>query len=385
MPKNYQISQYEMPLAINGNLLINNERIGITRIHIEEDPARLIHVGGNISSSLYTLIDHNRSGIPLVEIVTEPEITSSKEARIFLEKLSIILDHLRVYDSEREGNLRIDANVSLEGGQRVEVKNITGFRAVEDALNYEIIRQGSMANMGISVLRETRHYDAESNTTSTLRMKEEEEDYGYITEPDLVRINVDNEWLARLETEMPELPDARIQRYTEEFGLSLFQAGVIVNTGLDLSRFFEESISLYVNPKKIANWIITFLLKSLNYEGLRLKDTKVKPETFVEILELIDEGVITQRLARELIKEYVSTGESPRSIVINKGLAIAGSNELDNAVKEVIIKNRKAVSDYKEGREKALDYLLGQVLRKIRARGNPVEVKKLIREAIDSD
>jgi aspartyl-tRNA(Asn)/glutamyl-tRNA(Gln) amidotransferase subunit B len=304
---------------------------------------------------------------------------------MFLQKLSIILDHLRVYDSEREGSLRIDANVSLEGGQRVEVKNITGFRAVEDALNYEIIRQGSMANMGISVLRETRHYDAESNITSTLRMKEEEEDYGYITEPDLVRINVDKDWLARLETEMPELPDARIHRYTEEFGLSIFQAGVIVNTGLDLSRFFEESISLYVNPKKIANWIVTFLLKSLNYEGLRLKDTKVKPETFVEILELIDEGVITQRLARELIKEYVSTGESPRVIVRNKELAIAGSNELDNAVKEVIINNRKAVSDYKAGREKALDYLLGQVLRKIRARGNPVELKRLIREAIERD
>jgi aspartyl-tRNA(Asn)/glutamyl-tRNA(Gln) amidotransferase subunit B len=215
MPKNFQISQYEIPLALGGHLLLDGRRIGITRVHMEEDPARLVHVGGGISSSLYTLIDHNRSGVPLVEIVTEPDLTSSREARLFLQKLSLILEHLGVYDPGREGGLRVDANVSLEGGQRVEVKNITGFRAVEDALNYEIIRQESMANMGIAVMRETRHYDAESNTTSTLRRKEQEEDYGFITEPDLVRIDVDEAWIARLESEMPELPDGRIQRYLE--------------------------------------------------------------------------------------------------------------------------------------------------------------------------
>jgi aspartyl-tRNA(Asn)/glutamyl-tRNA(Gln) amidotransferase subunit B len=385
MPKNFQITQYEEPLALGGQLLLDGRRIGITRVHMEEDPARLVHVGGNISSSLYTLIDHNRSGVPLIEIVTDPDLTSSREARMFLEKLGLILEHLGVYDPGREGGLRVDANVSLEGGQRVEVKNITGFRAVEDALNYEIIRQESMANMGIAVERETRHYDAESNTTSTLRRKEQEEDYGYITEPDLVRIDIDEVWIARLESEMPELPDSRIQRYVEEHGVPQFQAGIIVNSGLDLSRFFEECIDLLPKPMMVASWIVTFLLKSLNYESLSLRESKVRPETFVELLELIEEGTITKRLARELIKEYVSTGESPRALVEKRGLASAGRDELGEAISEVLTDNRKAVSDYREGRSRALDYLLGQVLRRIRARGDPVEVKRQIMEALDSE
>ena len=385
MPKNFQISQYKIPLALGGHLLLDDRRIGITRVHMEEDPARLVHVGGSISSSLYTLIDHNRSGVPLVEIVTEPDLTSSREARLFLQKLSLILEHLGVYDPGREGGLRVDANVSLEGGQRVEVKNITGFRAVEDALNYEIIRQESMANMGIAVMRETRHYDAESNTTSTLRRKEQEEDYGFITEPDLVRIDVDEAWIARLESEMPELPDARIQRYVEEHGVPRFQAGIIVNTGLDLSRFFEECIRLFPRPIMVANWIVTFLLKSLNYEGVGLGEAKVSPGTFVELLALIEEGTVTERLARELIKEYVSTGESPRALVERRGLASAGRVELGEAIEEVLADNRKAVADYRAGRARALDYLLGQVLRRIRARGDPVEVKRLIRESLDSE
>jgi aspartyl-tRNA(Asn)/glutamyl-tRNA(Gln) amidotransferase subunit B len=385
MPKNFQITQYEMPLALSGYLLLDDRRIGITRVHMEEDPARLVHVGGSISSSLYTLIDHNRSGVPLVEIVTEPDLASSREARKFLEKLGLILEHLGVYDPGREGGLRVDANVSLEGGQRVEVKNVTGFRAVEDALNYEIIRQESMANMGIAVERETRHYDAESNTTSTLRRKEQEEDYGYITEPDLVRIDVDEAWIARLESEMPELPDARIQRYVEEHEVPRFQAGIMVNTGLDLSRFFEESIGLFPQPMVVANWIVTFLLKSLNYEGIILRESKVKPETFVELLELIEEGTISERLARELIKEYVRTGESPRDLVERRGLASAGRDELREAIKEVLTDNRKAVADYRAGQARALDYLLGQVLRRIRARGDPLEVKRLIKEALDSE
>jgi aspartyl-tRNA(Asn)/glutamyl-tRNA(Gln) amidotransferase subunit B len=368
MPKNFQITQYEEPLALGGQLLLDGRRIGITRVHMEEDPARLVHVGGNISSSLYTLIDHNRSGVPLIEIVTDPDLTSSREARMFLEKLGLILEHLGVYDPGREGGLRVDANVSLEGGQRVEVKNITGFRAVEDALNYEIIRQESMANMGIAVERETRHYDD-----------------GYITEPDLVRIDIDEVWIARLESEMPELPDSRIQRYVEEHGVPQFQAGIIVNSGLDLSRFFEECIDLLPKPMMVASWIVTFLLKSLNYESLSLRESKVRPETFVELLELIEEGTITKRLARELIKEYVSTGESPRALVEKRGLASAGRDELGEAISEVLTDNRKAVSDYREGRSRALDYLLGQVLRRIRARGDPVEVKRQIMEALDSE
>ncbi len=384
MPKNFQITQNEVPLAECGHLLLDDRRIGITRVHLEEDPARLVHVGGSITSALYTLIDYNRSGVPLVEIVTEPDITSPKEARQFLNKLSLILEHLEAYDPGREGSIRVDANISLEGGQRVEVKNITGFRTVEDDLNYEIVRQRSMANMGIAVERETRHYDAETNTTSSLRTKEYEADYGYIIEPDLVKIELDPVWLGRLEAEMPELPDARVERFIEEYGVPRFQSGIIVNTGLGLSDFYEEACSLYPKPVEVASWVVTFLLKSLNYEGLSLRESRVTPDTFVELLELIDEGVISERLARELIKEYVSTGESPRALVETRGLGLMGVDELKAVIDVVLAENQKAVADYRSGREKAIDFLLGQVLRRIQARGRPDEVKSLIKEALDS-
>ena len=265
----------------------------------------------------------------------------------------------------------------------MEVKNITGFRTVEDALNYEIVRQRSMANMGIAVERETRHYDAETNTTSSLRTKEYEADYGYIIEPDLVKIELDPVWLERLEAEMPELPDARVERFIEEYGVPRFQSGIIVNTGLDLSDFYEEACSLYPKPVEVASWVVTFLLKSLNYEGLSLRESRVKPDTFVELLALIEEGTISERLARELIKEYVSTGESPRALVDSRGLALMGRGELREMVGIVIDENPKAVEDYRAGTEKALDFLLGQVLRRIRARAEPVELKRLIKETLE--
>jgi len=383
MPKNFQITQYEVPLSQEGFLLLDDERIRIRRVHIEEDPARLMHVGGDITSARYTLIDYNRSGVPLIEIVTEPDITSTREARTFLSKLSVMLDHIGAYDPTREGSLRVDANVSLMGGRRVEIKNITGFRSVEDALNYEIIRQRSLADMGVEVEQETRHYDPESNITHSLRKKEHEEEYGYIIEPDLVKIELDPKWVEQIAESMPELPDSRIKRFTEHFGVPRFQSGIIVNTGLDLSEFFEECCRLYPKPKVVANWMVTYLLKSLNYEGISLRESKVDPESFVELLELIDEGVVSERLAKELIKDYVNSGESPSCIVKRKNLGMMAREELRKAVRDVLVENEKAVADYRSGKTKAIDYLLGQVLRRILARGRPDDVKRLIREALD--
>jgi aspartyl-tRNA(Asn)/glutamyl-tRNA(Gln) amidotransferase subunit B len=384
MPKNFQISQYEFPVSRGGRLLLGDKPIRIRRVHLEEDPARLVHVGGDITSARYNLIDYNRAGVPLVEIVTEPDVSSPKEARLFLAKLALILEHLGVYDPAVEGALRVDANISLEGGQRVEVKNVTGFRNVEDALHYEIVRQSSMANLGVEVERETRHYDAERNTTVSLRKKERDEDYGYIVEPDLVRVEVDGGWLDCLTAGMPELPDARVERFVAQYGVPRFQSRIIVNSGPDLSEFFEECVELYDRPEVVASWIVTFLLKSLNYEGLRLGESRVRPGTFVELLEMIDDGVVTERLAKELIKEYVGSGESPRGIVERRGLALMGEDEVKAAIREVLEDNRRAVDDYRSGRVKALDYLLGQVLRGIGARGDPVAVKGLIKEVLDS-
>ena len=382
MSKNFQITQYEVPLGEGGYLLLEDRRIRIRRVHIEEDPAKLVHVGGNITNARYTLIDYNRSGMPLVEIVTEPDITSAKEARQFLGKLSLILEHLSVYDPTGEGSIRVDANISLEGGQRVEVKNVTGFRHVEDALNYEIIRQESMANMGLKVERETRHYDPETNTTSTLRRKEQEMDYGYIIEPDLVPIEIPADWIERLEAEMPELPDARIERFTAEYSIPRFQSGILVNTGLDLSNFYEDCLKIYDKPEEVAKWIVTSLLKSLNYEGLTLRESKVRPGTFIELFGLIDEGTISERLAKELVKDYVSTGESPRRLVKERRLSMMGEEELLKAVRATIRENPKAAKDYYNGKEKAADYIIGQVLRRVKARADVATVRKLVFNAL---
>jgi aspartyl-tRNA(Asn)/glutamyl-tRNA(Gln) amidotransferase subunit B len=384
MPKNFQITQYEVPLGVNGYVLLGEREIGISRVHLEEDPAKLIHVGGDITSSKYNLIDYNRSGIPLVEIVTEPDIQDTGEARKFLEKLSLILDHLGVYDSSGEGSIRVDANVSVDGGQRVEVKNITGFRNVEKALNYEIVRQRSLARMGLDVGRETRHFDAERETTVSLRKKEAEEDYGYIVEPDLVKIRLTPEWVERLCVGMPELPDQRVQRFVEEYGISPFQARVIVQSGLDLSDFYEKSCQLHEDSRTIANWVVTYLLKSLNFEGMSLKESKVRPETFVELLKLIDERVISERLAKELIKEYTVTGISPRKIVKEKNLGMMSPDELKDVVADVITENPQAVKDYLSGRTKAAEFLLGQTLRRARSRAKPNTVRKFILEELDS-
>ena len=382
MAKNFQITQYEVPLAEGGYLLVGNHRIGITRVHIEEDPAKLVHVGGGITDARETLIDYNRAGVPLVEIVTEPDIESTEEARDFLKKLSLILEHLGAYDPHNEGSLRVDANISIEGGNRVEIKNITGFRNVEKALNYEVVRQNSAVNMGMPVVRETRHFDAETGITSTLRLKEQEEDYGYIAEPDLTQVHISDEWIGRLKDSMPELPDQRIQRLVDQYGITRFQSDIIVNTGLRMSEFYEDCCRLYPDAKNVANWLVTYLLKSLNYEGLSLEDSAVEPATFVELLELIDEGTISERLAKELIKDYVETGKSPRALVVEKNLGLMPVEELKVVVDEVVSENPKAVEDYGSGRTKAAEYLIGQVLRRVRARASANMVRELVLEAL---
>jgi aspartyl-tRNA(Asn)/glutamyl-tRNA(Gln) amidotransferase subunit B len=383
MPKNYQITQYEEPLATGGHIQLGDRRIRIRRVHLEEDPAQLVHVGGSITDAKYTLIDYNRAGVPLVEIVTEPDILDTAEARAFLEKLGLVLDHLGVYDPSGEGSLRVDANVSVEGGSRVEVKNITGFRNVERALSYEAVRQRSAASMGLDVSRETRHFDAETGATVSLRKKEMEDDYGYIVEPDLVRINLAPAWVEEIAAGMPELPDRRIKRLAEQYGISRFQSGVIVNAGLAMSRFYEECCSMYRDPVKVASWLVTYLMKSLNYMGLSLRDSKVRPRSFVELLELIDEGVISERLAKELIKEYAETGVSPRLLVEERGLGLMGAEELRPIVATMIAEYPRAAEDYASGRVKAVEFLLGQVLRRVQARAKPNQVRSLLVEELD--
>lgn len=382
MPKNFQISQYEIPLAVDGYLEIFNKKIRIKRIHLEEDPGKLIHVGGDILTAEYVLIDYNRSGMPLIEIVTKPEFESTKEVREFLSKLSSILEHLGVFDTSQEAALRVDANISLEGGERVEIKNITGFRNVENALNYEIVRQSHLKSMGLSVDRETRHFDAETSTTTTLRKKEFEEDYGYIFDTDLTEIEISDDWLSSLEKKIPELPDFRIKRFVKKYKIPERDAKVIVYVDKALADFFENCLKIYKEPSKIGKWIVTDLLKCLNWNNITIRESKVKPKSFIELLELIDKKDITERLAKEIIKEYVETGKAPKQIIKEKGLTLIERDELTKTINKVLKENPLAIEDYKKGKEKAIEFLVGQVLKKIKARADPNTIKKLIKESI---
>jgi len=386
LSKNFQTTQFEVPLGVKGKLIINTNNqektINITRIHLEEDPAKLIHIGGDITTAKYVHIDYNRSGMPLCEIVTEPDFKGPKEVREFLTKLSAILEYLGVYNSFLEGSMRVDVNVSIEGGERVEVKNMSGFTKIEKALNFEFIRQKSILRNGGKVQRETRAFDEGQGITKTLRTKEMEEDYGYIFEPDLTKIEINNEWKNEIKKNLPELPDHMAERFQEKYGLSDYQAKVIVYTGKVFSNFFEECCELFDKPVMIAKWMITHLLKCLNYQNINIKQSKLSVEDFIKFLKMIDEGKITERLGKEIIKEITLTGEDPEEYLSKKGLKMMNEQELEKIVKKVLYKNKKAVEDYKNGQEKSIEYLIGQVLREIKAAGDPEEIRKLIQALV---
>jgi aspartyl-tRNA(Asn)/glutamyl-tRNA(Gln) amidotransferase subunit B len=386
MSKNFQITQFEIPLARKGYLLINSnakeKKIKITRIHLEEDPAKLLHVGGDITTADYVLIDYNRSGIPLCEIVTEPDFSDPKEVREFLVKLSTLLEYLGVYESSLEGSMRVDVNLSIEGGKRVEIKNMSGFAKIEKALNYEVVRQKNVLRKGEKVVRETRGFDEVQGTTKTLRTKELEENYGYIFEPDLTKIEISKEWEDDIKGTLPELPDHLVKKFQKNYGISQYQAKVIVYTGKTFSGFFEKCCDLFDKPQMVAKWMVTHLLKCLNYQGIDIKESKITVENFIKFLRMMDEGKISRRLGKEMIKDITMTGEDPEEYLNKKGLKMVDKGELKKIVDKVLQKNKNAVKDYKTGEEKALDFLVGQVLREIKSAGDPREIREIIQALV---
>ena len=286
MPKNFQISQYDqaggVPLAVDGFLNIEIEKqqktVRIGRVHLEEDPGRLVHQGA-IDTSPYTLVDYNRAGIALLEMVTEPDMASPKEARVFLQKLRSILEHLGIFSGKLEGSMRCDANISLLGGTRVEVKNISSFKEVERALSFEIIRQKNLVKRGAAVQHETRHWDENRRVTVSLRMKEEEHDYRYFPEPDLVPIVITDKLVERVKQTMPELPEARIGRFVEDYGLPRYDAEVLVSDKA-LADFFEKTLKVYNKPKEVSNWMMCDLTRHLNENSLEITESKIQSACF---------------------------------------------------------------------------------------------------------
>jgi len=388
MPKNFQISQYDraggVPLATDGYLYIETsngrKKIRISRIHLEEDPGKLVHLGP-IDQSPYTLVDYNRSGIALLETVTEPDMSSPREARLFLQKLRSVLEHLGIFDGSLEGAMRCDANISLAGGTRVEVKNISSFKEVERALGFEIMRQKGLLEKGIDVKRETRHWDETRRITISLRTKEEEQDYRYFPEPDLVPTVLSEDYIEKIKSKMPELPEERIQRFVSTFGLPRYDAEVLVGSK-QFADFFEECVRLHNKPKDISNWMMGDLLRYLYENNLELYESKITPRNLVEMIQLIDDGVISGKIAKKILPEMILTGRNPREIVEAKGLIkIIDHRFLNKMIEKVFDANKRAVEDAFTN-EKTVHFLIGELMKATKGRADPTLANELVRERL---
>ena len=390
MPKNFQISQYDkaggVPLAVDGFLDIDvgkkRKKVRIGRVHLEEDPGRLVHQGA-IDTSPYTLVDYNRAGISLIEIVTEPDLDSPKEARIFLNKLRSIMEHLGIFSGRLEGSMRCDANISLIGGTRVEVKNISSFKEVERALNFEIMRQKNLVKRGIAVKLETRHWDETRRVTVSLRTKEEEHDYRYFPEPDLVPIVITPNFIEEVKERMPELPDARINRFIETYSLPRYDAEVLVSDKA-LADFFEQSVNLYNRPKEISNWMMSDLLRNLYENNLELTESKITPDHLVEMIKLIEKDVISGKIGKRILPEIVLTGKSPSQIIDEKGLVKIASREvLEDAVEQIFKENPTCVKDALTD-EAAVHFLVGQLMKATKGKADPKLANQMIQEKLET-
>ncbi len=391
LPKNFQITQYDRasgaPIAIGGFLKINvngkEKIVRIRRINIEEDPGKLVYPTGSIITSPYTLVDYNRSGIALLEIVTEPDMSSPAEARAFLNKLRSILEHLGVCNCELEGSMRADANISVAGGSRVEIKNIGSPKDVEKALAYEIVRQKQAISKGVIVKSETRHWDDLRKVTVPLRVKEEEQDYRYFPEADIPPIVITKDYIEKIRESMPELPDARAKRFIENYGLTEYEAQVLV-TSKWLADFFEEALKHYSRkPKKLANILINDFLRWVHEKELEPDRIKAKPQHIAELLKLLDDKVISIKILKNILPEIIINGKSPHEIISERDLVkISDKEVIKKIVLEVFIEHKKSVCDALVNK-RAIHYLIGQVMRKTRGKADPELTHKIVLEMLE--
>ncbi|MGN7360560.1 Asp-tRNA(Asn)/Glu-tRNA(Gln) amidotransferase subunit GatB [Paenibacillus sp. SAF-054] len=388
-PKAYQISQFDQPIGQNGWIDIEvdgkTKRIGITRLHLEEDAGKLTHVDGGYAS----LVDFNRVGTPLVEIVSEPDISSPEEARAYLEKLRAIMQYCEVSDVKmEEGSMRCDANISIrpfgqqEFGIRAELKNMNSFRGVQKGLEYEEFRQAEILDDGGVVVQETRRWDEAQGKTLSMRGKEEAHDYRYFPDPDLVKVYIDQEWKDRIQATIPELPDARKQRYTSEYGLPSYDAEVITSSK-PVADLFEDSLKYTKDAKSVSNWIMGELLGYLNSSNLEFSEVKLTGQGLGEMIGLIEKGTISTKIAKTVFKEMLESGKLPQQIVEEKGLVqISDEGAIKSIVEQVVAANPQSVEDYKAGKQKAIGFLVGQVMKESRGKANPAIVNKLLEEVL---
>ncbi|QGT98830.1 Aspartyl-tRNA(Asn) amidotransferase subunit B [Candidatus Syntrophocurvum alkaliphilum] len=395
LPKAYQISQYDYPICGKGYIDIDisgeSKRIGITRAHLEEDAGKLVHQG-SITTTTSSLVDLNRSSVPLLEIVSEPEMRSGIEARLYLEKLRSILLFAGVSDCKmQEGSLRCDANVSVrpygqaEFGTRVEIKNLNSFKALEKAIEFEAKRHVDAIEDGEELIQETRTWDDEKQVTKSMRTKEDAEDYRYFPDPDLPPIKLNEAFINDIKENLPELPDEAQKRLVEKYNLPNYDASLLTMTP-DVLTFFDECMKEYEDAKVVSNWMMGELTRLLNQNNIELSESKINPEHLINMLQLINKGTISGKMAKTVFEEMFNSGKDPEAIIKEKGLVqISDEETLLATIEEVINNNPKVLEDYKAGKEKAFGFFVGQVMKATKGQANPAIVNKLLKEKLNGE
>jgi aspartyl-tRNA(Asn)/glutamyl-tRNA(Gln) amidotransferase subunit B len=390
LPKGYQISQYEFPLSFNGYLEIpaiegGKKRVGITRIHMEEDAGKLFHD----EAKPFSCVDFNRTGVPLLEIVSEPDLRTAEEAADYLRQLRAILQYLEICDGNmEEGSFRCDANVSIRPagsqhlGTRTEVKNMNSFRNVERALAYEIERQQEVLEQGGAVIQETRLWDPAKGVTEAMRGKEEAHDYRYFPDPDLVPLVVDARWVEEIKKELPELPLQRKRRFVKEYQIPEYDAGVITATKA-LADYYEESVRFFPEPKQVANWIMVDLLRLLREEDKEVEECPLAPQQLAEMLGLIKDGTISGKIAKTVFEQMYKTGKKAKEIVMEQGLVqITDADAITQVVEQVLHEHPNEVAAYKKGKDKLFGFFVGQVMKATQGKANPQLVNDILKKKL---
>jgi len=389
LPKGYQTSQFELPICEGGHVDIvtsaGAKRVGVTRIHMEEDAGKNIHSAHDNAS----YVDLNRSCVPLIEIVSEPDMRSAEEAVAYLKALRNILVYLGICDGNmEEGSFRCDANVSVRPfgqeafGTRAELKNLNSFKHVQKAIEYEVERQIDLVEDGEPVVQETRLYDANKGTTHSMRGKEEAHDYRYFPCPDLVPLVLEEAWLAQWRAELPELPKAREARFKTQYGLSA-DAAEVLTAERDLAEYYEAAVAAFAEPKKIANWMMTDLLRELNATGGRAADLKLSPQGLACLVRLVEQGQISAKSGKDILPELLETGGDPEALVKAKGLVqISDTSALAADIDAVLAENPKELADYRAGKTKLMGFFVGQIMRRTKGQANPAVVNQLLAEKL---
>ncbi len=390
LPKGYQISQFELPICEHGKIeitLANKEKktIRLTRIHMEEDAGKLIH-GANLGDADSSYVDLNRTGVPLIEIVSEPDIRSSEEAKLYLQKLKNILEYIEVSDCNmEEGSMRCDANVSIRPkgdtklGTRSEVKNMNSVRFLGKAIEYEIARQIEIVEDGGTVVQETRLYDSDKNITLSMRSKEEAHDYRYFPDPDLVPLEVNSEWIERARADLPELPDAKRTRFVATYGIPEYDAEVLTQSR-SVADYFEESAKTAGNAKAVSNWVMSDILRLIGEGEFAIDDCPVTPGMLAEMITLIDSSVISGKIAKTVFEEMVKSRKTPKVIVEEKGLLqISDEGAIEKEIDRIIAENSSQVEAYRGGKDNLLGWFVGQVMKATKGKANPGMVNKILK------